>query len=132
MQGQQVHLLGVRSVDPGEATLVRQLGLKVLDMATLRRQGVRQALASTLAVLEPEAHLHVSLDVDFLDPALAPGTGTAVGNGATLEEAYLCVAALAATGRVASVDVMELNPARDRGQATARHAVALLAALFAH
>lgn len=130
LQGRQVHLVGVRSVDPGEAALVQQLGLQVLDMATLRQQGVRQALASALATLEPDAHLHVSLDVDFLDPTLAPGTGTAVGDGATLEEALLCMAALAATGRVASVDVMELNPARDRGQATARHAVALLAALL--
>lgn len=131
LQGRQVHLVGVRSVDPGEATLVQQLGLQVLDMATLRRLGVAHALAAALAGIEPVAHVHVSLDVDFLDPTLAPGTATAVGGGATLEQANLCMELLAATGRVASVDVMELDPARDRRQRTARHAVTLLSALLA-
>lgn len=131
LHGGQIHLVGLRSVDPGEATLVQQLGLQVLDMAALRRQGLQQALASALAAVEPDAHLHVSLDVDVLDPTLAPGTGTAVGNGLTLEEAQQCMTMLAATGRVASVDVMELDPSRDTGHTTAGHAVALLATLLA-
>ncbi len=131
LQGHQVHVLGVRSVDPGEAALVEQLGLRLLDMVTLRRVGPAQALASALASIEPGAHLHVSLDVDVLDPSLAPGTGTAVSGGATQEEARLWMKLLAATGRVGSVDFMELDPGRDRGRRTAHHAVSLLATLLA-
>jgi arginase len=77
-----------------------------------------------------DAHVHVSFDVDFLDPDFAPGVGTAVRGGPTWREAQLCMEMLADTGRVGSVDVMELNPALDVRNQTAEVAVELVESLF--
>ena len=78
----------------------------------------------------PETHLHVSFDVDFLDAALAPGVGTAVLGGPTYREAQLCMEMIADTGRLASLDVMELNPACDVRNQTAEVVVDLVESLF--
>lgn len=126
-----LRLVGVRSMDPGETVLVHQLGLQIIDMAQLRRMGVEQVMDQVLAGLDEHSHLHLSLDVDFLDPGIAPGTGTAVADGATLAQAHRCMHRLAATGRLASVDVMELNPTLDHRQITATHTVELLRTLLA-
>lgn len=126
----QLQLIGVRSIDPGEAELVRTLRLPLLDLQTLRAQGARVAMVGLLAQIEDDAHLHVSLDLDFLDPQTVPGTGTPVGNGATLAEALDCLQAVAASGRLGSADLVELLPRLDPDGRSVRHAVALLTALF--
>ncbi len=126
LQAGQLHLIGVRSMDPGEAQRVHTLGLHVIHMATLRAQGTSQAMDRALEGLSQHARLHISLDLDVLDPGVAPGTGTPVADGASVEEMQQCLERIAATGRVASVDVMELNPGLDDRGITARRAVDLL------
>ncbi|QKO23145.1 arginase [Rhodoferax sp. BAB1] len=127
----QLRLIGVRSVDPGEAQLVQRLGLEVTGMDTLRTAGADAVMAHALEALPADAHLHVSLDLDFLDPAVAPGTGTVVAGGASLEQARSCLQWIARSGRLGSLDVMELNPSLDQNQQTVRHAVDLIAELLA-
>lgn len=126
----QLRLIGVRSVDPGEAELVRTLELQMLGMSALHSQGAATVMARAMEGLSPGAHLHVSLDLDFLDPSVAPGTGTTVANGASLEQARNCLRLIAASGRLGSLDVMELNPVLDPTGLTARHAIDLLGALL--
>jgi arginase len=87
-------------------------------------------MAQALAGLEPDTHLHVSFDVDFLDPDIAPGVATTVRGGPTYREAQLCMEMIADTGRLASLDMMELNPAFDVRNRTAELAVDLIASLF--
>lgn len=126
----ELRLIGVRSVDPGEAQLVQRLGLEVSDMEALRTEGADAVMARALEGLPRDAHLHVSLDLDFLDPEVAPGTGTVVAGGASLEQARQCLLWIARCGRLGSLDVMELNPALDRDRRTTRHAVDLIGALL--
>lgn len=126
-----IRLLGVRSIDPGERTLVEALGLTIIEMHELAALGPHAAMAMLLADVDENTHVHVSFDVDFLDPVLAPGVGTAVAGGPGLRIARTCMAMLAATGRVGSVDVMELNPALDVRNRTATVVVDLLRGLFA-
>jgi arginase len=125
-----VRQIGIRSVDEGEKRLVHQVGLDVFDMRFIDEQGMRAAMAQALAGLDPDTHLHVSFDVDFLDPDIAPGVATTVRGGPTYREAQLCLEMIADTGRLASLDVMELNPAYDLRNRTAELAVDLIASLF--
>ena len=125
-----VRQIGIRSVDEGEKRLVHQVGLDVFDMRFIDEQGMRAAMAQALAGLDPDTHLHVSFDVDFLDPDIAPGVATTVRGGPTYREAQLCMEMIADTGRLASLDVMELNPAYDLRNRTAELAVDLIASLF--
>ena len=122
--------IGIRSVDAGEKQLVHQSGLEVFDMRYIDEMGMRHTMALALATLDANTHLHVSFDVDFLDPAIAPGVATTVPGGPTYREAQLCMEMIADTGRLASLDVMELNPALDLRNQTAELAVDLLASLF--
>ena len=122
-----VRQIGVRSVDPGEVALVHELGLTVFDMPALHTLGMREVMARALAGLDEHTHLHLSFDVDFLDPGLAPGVATTVRNGASLQEAQLCMQLVAASGRLGSLEVVELNPLLDQHQRTAVLAVELLA-----
>lgn len=126
----ELRLIGVRSVDPGEAQLVHRLGLEVIGMDALRTAGVDAVMARALEALPADAHLHVSLDLDFLDPEVAPGTGTVVAGGASLEQARQCLQLIAASGRLGSVDVMELNPTLDREHLTTHHAIELIRELL--
>jgi arginase len=87
-------------------------------------------LADALKDLPADAHLHVSFDVDFLDPGIAPGVGTTVPGGPSYREAQLCMEMIADTGRLASLDIVELNPALDLRNRTAEVAVDLVASLF--
>jgi len=125
-----VRQIGIRSVDEGEKRLVQQVGLEVFDMRFIDEHGMRAAMAQALAGLDPDTHLHVSFDVDFLDPDIAPGVATTVRGGPTYREAQLCMEMIADTGRLASLDVMELNPAYDLRNRTAELAVDLIASLF--
>jgi arginase len=125
-----VRQIGIRSVDPGEKRLVHEAGLEVFDMRYIDEMGMRQTMELALATLDSHTHLHVSFDVDFLDPDIAPGVGTTVPGGPTYREAQLCMEMIADSGRLASLDVMELNPALDVRNKTALLAVDLIESLF--
>jgi arginase len=125
-----VRQIGIRSVDAGEKRFVHQVGLEVFDMRYIDEMGMRHTMELALATLDDKTHLHVSFDVDFLDPAIAPGVGTTVPGGPTYREAQLCMEMIADTGRLASLDVMELNPALDLRNQTALLAVDLIESLF--
>ncbi len=125
-----VRQIGIRSVDAGEKRLVHEQELEVFDMRYIDEMGMRHAMELALATLDEHTHLHVSFDVDFLDPALAPGVATTVPGGPTYREAQLGREMIADTGRLASLDVMELNPALDMRNQTAELAVDLIESLF--
>ena len=99
-------------------------------MRYIDEQGMRQTMAAALAGVDAQTHLHVSFDVDFLDAMIAPGVGTAVKGGPTYREAQLCMEMIADTGRLASLDVMELNPALDVRNGTAEVVLELVESLF--
>ena len=122
--------IGIRSVDPGEKRLVHEAGLEVFDMRYLDEMGMRATMQAALAGLDQDTHLHVSFDVDFLDPEIAPGVGTTVPGGPTYREAQLCMEMIADTGLMRSLDVVELNPAFDVRNKTAELAVDLIESLF--
>jgi len=125
-----VRQIGIRSVDAGEKRLVHEQELEVFDMRYIDEMGMRHAMELALATLDDNTHLHVSFDVDFLDPAIAPGVATTVPGGPTYREAQLCMEMIADTHRLASLDVMELNPALDVRNQTAELAVDLIESLF--
>ena len=125
-----VRQIGIRSVDPGEKRFVHEQELEVFDMRYIDEMGMRHAMELALATIDSNTHLHVSFDVDFLDPEIAPGVGTTVPGGPTYREAQLCMEMIADSGRLASLDVMELNPALDVRNKTALLAVDLIESLF--
>jgi arginase len=125
-----LRLVGIRSVDPGERRFVHDQGLQVFDMRHIDEHGMRAAMVRALAGVDAGTHLHVSLDLDFLDPDTAPGVGTPVRGGPTWREAQLAMEMIADTGRLASLDVMELDPSRDVRNGTARVAVELVESLL--
>jgi arginase len=125
-----VRQIGIRSVDPGEKRFVHEQDLEVFDMRYIDEMGMRHTMELALATLDANTHLHVSFDVDFLDPDIAPGVGTTIPGGPTYREAQLCMEMIADTGRLASLDVMELNPALDVRNKTAALAVDLIESLF--
>jgi arginase len=126
----QIRQIGIRSVDEGEKLFLRQLGIEVFDMRYIDEHGMRAVMEKALAGMDANTHLHVSLDVDFLDPEIAPGVGTTVRGGPTYREAQLCMEMIADTGLLASLDIVELNPALDRKNQTAELAVDLIESLF--
>ena len=130
LNAKSLRQIGIRSVDPGEKHLVHEVGLEVFDMRYIDEMGMRHTMELALATLDDKTHLHVSFDVDFLDPDIAPGVGTTVPGGPTYREAQLCMEMIADTGRLASLDVMELNPALDIRNKTAELAVDLIESLF--
>nr|WP_295084105.1 arginase [uncultured Roseateles sp.] len=125
-----VRQIGIRSVDAGEKRFVHEQELEVFDMRYIDEMGMRHAMELALATLDANTHLHVSFDVDFLDPDIAPGVGTTVPGGPSYREAQLCMEMIADTGFMASLDVMELNPALDLQNKTAKVAVDLIESLF--
>ena len=125
-----IRQIGVRSVDAGERRFVHDQELEVFDMRYIDEMGVRETMQSALEHLDADTHLHLSFDVDFLDPEIAPGVGTTVPGGPSYREAQLCMEMIADTGRLGSLDVMELNPALDVRNRTAAVAVDLIESLF--
>jgi len=122
--------IGIRSVDAGEKRFVHEAGVEVFDMRYIDEMGMRHTVEQALLGVDEDTYLHVSLDVDFLDPDIAPGVGTTVPGGPTYREAQLCMEMIADTGRLASLDVVELNPALDVRNRTAEVAVDLIGSLF--
>jgi len=126
----QIRQIGIRSVDALEKRFVHAQDLDVFDMRYIDEMGMRHAMELALATLDAHTHLHVSFDVDFLDPGIAPGVGTTVPGGPTYREAQLCMEMIADSGRLASLDIVELNPALDLRNQTADLAVDLVESLF--
>jgi len=126
----EVRQIGIRSVDDGEKRLVRQYGIDVYDMRYIDEVGMKQVMEQVLDGVDAETELHVSFDVDFLDPSIAPGVGTTVPGGPNYREAQLVMEMIADTGRLASLDVVELNPLLDDRNSTAELAVDLIESLF--
>jgi arginase len=130
IQPKCIRQIGIRSVDPAEKRFVHEQDLEVFDMRYIDEMGMRHTMELALATLDANTHLHVRFDVDFLDAEIAPGVGTTVPGGPTYREAQLCMEMIADTGRMASLDVMELNPALDVRNKTAELAVDLIESLF--
>jgi arginase len=126
----EVRQIGIRSVDRNEKRLVHDVGLEIFDMRYIDEVGMRRVMEEALAGLDDDSHLHVSFDVDFLDPSIAPAVGTTVPGGPSYREAQLCMEMIADTGRLASLDIMELNPALDEHNRTADLVVDLVESLF--
>jgi arginase len=126
----EFRLIGMRSVDADEKHFLGEVRMDVFDMRCIDEIGMRHTMEQALAGMDEQTHLHVSLDVDFLDPDIAPGVGTPVRGGPTYREAHLCMEMIADTGRLGSVDIMELNPARDTRNQTAELVVDLIESLF--
>lgn len=122
--------VGIRSVDQGEKRLVHEVGLDIYDMRYIDEHGMRRAMVEALADMDDNTHLHVSFDVDFLDPTIAPGVGTTVNGGPNYREAQLVMELIADTGRMASLDIAELNPVFDEKNRTALLVVDLAESLF--
>jgi arginase len=122
--------IGIRSVDYGEKELVREANVGIFDMRHIDEEGMKRVMEQALDGIDANTHLHVSFDVDFLDPSIAPGVGTTVRGGPTYREAQLCMEMIADTGLMASLDIVELNPAYDKRNQTAKLAVDLVESLF--
>ena len=127
----RIFQVGIRSVDRVEKRKVVESGLQVHDMRRIDENSMRKTMADILGqVAEIGGHLHVSFDVDFLDPAIAPGVGTTVAGGPTYREAQLCMEMVYDSGLMRSLDIMELNPAYDDHNRTAELVVELVESLF--
>lgn len=125
-----IRFIGIRSVDADEKSAIRALGLNVFDMRHIDEHGMRTTMTEALQDIDEDTHLHVSFDLDCLDPDYAPGVGTGVRGGPTWREMQLCMEMIADTGQLASLDVVELNPALDVRNRTAEVAVELIESLF--
>jgi arginase len=126
-----VCIMGLRSVDPAERRALNEAGVTAHDMRTIDEHGIAPLLRAFLGRVAQEAGmLHVSLDVDFLDPSIAPAVGTTVPGGATFREAHLVMEMLHDSGLVTSLDLVELNPFLDERGRTATLMVDLTASLM--
>ena len=127
----RLELFGTRSIDKLERELLRERCVSIADMRQIDEYGVSVLIRRMIdKVRGRDGVLHVSFDVDFLDPAVAPGVGTTVPGGATYREAHLVMELLHDSGLVRSVDIVELNPFLDERGRTARTAVELIGSLF--
>jgi arginase len=127
----QLDLFGIRSIDPLEKQLVRERRVAIADMRAIDEFGVAVLIRRVIErVKAKNGVLHLSFDVDFLDPSVAPGVGTTVPGGATYREAHLIMELLHDSGLVRSLDIVELNPFLDERGRTARVAVELIGSLF--
>lgn len=127
----QVCLIGIRSVDQAENAALQSSAMQVVDMRAIDEHGIAAPLAAFLARVKADnGMLHVSLDVDFLDPSVAPAVGTTVPGGATVREAHLVMEMLHDSGVVSSLDLVELNPFLDERGRTAKLMVDLAASLM--
>jgi arginase len=130
LRPEDLRLIGIRSVDAGEKRLVKQHGLDIYDMRYIDEVGMKRAMEEALEGLDANTHLHVSFDVDFLDPEIAPAVGTTVPGGPNYREAQLVMEMIADTERLGSLDIVELNPAYDVRNKTATLCVDLVESLF--
>jgi arginase len=124
---ERVALVGVRSLDRDERELIGRLNAKVFTMSDIDRYGLERAVRESLDFLAGAAFLHVSLDLDAVDPMFAPGVGTPVAGGLSYREAHLTLELVAESGRLDSLELVEVNPILDRSNETGALAVDLAA-----
>jgi arginase len=123
----RVALIGTRSLDDGERALLKELNATVFTMSDLDRDGIERAVEESLVQVAGPGFVHVSLDMDAIDPEVAPGVGTPVRGGLSYREAHLAMELIAESGLASSFDVVEVNPILDRENETAKLAVELVA-----
>jgi arginase len=126
----RVAILGARSLDVAEREYLRRSEVTVLTMSEIDRIGIEQAVQRALERVAGPGFVHVSLDMDALDPAIAPGVGTPVQGGLTYREAHLALELVAESGLAGSLEVVEVNPVLDHENQTARLAVELVTSAF--
>jgi arginase len=127
---EHVVLVGVRSLDDGERAFVRESGLGIYTMSELDRRGIEPVMREALERLEGASFVHVSLDMDVVDPEMTPGVGTPVRGGLSFREAHLALELVAESELMTSFEIVEVNPILDRGNETATLAVDLAASVF--
>jgi arginase len=120
-------LVGIRSLDDGERMLIRQLDVRVYTMSDVDRGGLERAMSDALSFLSGASFVHVSLDLDVVDPMIAPGVGTPVPGGLSYREAHLVAELVAESGLLDSLELVEVNPVLDRANETGLLAVELAA-----
>ena len=123
----RVALVGLRSLDTRERERIRELGIRAYTMSDIDRIGIERAIRESLTQIAGPGFVHVSLDMDVLDPEVAPGVGTPVRGGLSYREAHLALELVAESGLAGSFEVVEVNPILDRANATAALAVELVA-----
>jgi arginase len=128
---QNVVLVGIRSIDPEEAKLIAKAGIRVFTMSEIDQRGMATVMKEAIEIAAKDTDgIHLSLDLDALDPMFAPGVGTPVNGGVTYREGHLAMEMLAASKKLVSVDVVEVNPILDEQNRTALMAVELVESLF--
>jgi arginase len=127
---EHVVLMGVRSLDDGERAFVRESGLGIYTMSELDRRGIEPVMREALERVEGASFVHVSLDMDVVDPEMTPGVGTPVRGGLSYREAHLALELVAESELMTSFEIVEVNPILDRGNETATLAVDLAASVF--
>ncbi len=130
MVANQIAMIGLRNLDPAERVYIADQGLHVYTMREVDEYGVSEVAQRVLAYFARFDYIHVSLDLDSCDPSIAPGVGTPVRGGLNYREAHLLMEILADSGKVRTVDVVEVNPILDHQNTTASIAVELVASLF--
>jgi len=124
-------IFGVRSVDPMEKEIIGELGVTIFTMQDIDAKGATECVRKALEIASPDKNpFHLSFDIDGIDSQFAPGTSTPVLGGITLREAYLFMELIAENGRMASIDMVEVNPLRDQDNRTSELAVSLLESVF--
>jgi arginase len=123
-------MIAIRDLDPLERLALRTSGIRVFTMRDIDEQGMAGVMRTTRQLLGDCDNLHVSFDMDSLDPSIAPGVGTPVSGGLSIREAHLIMELLADDGRVRALDIVEVNPILDQYNRTAELAVALTGSLF--
>lgn len=130
LRPEDVVMIGIRELDPQERVRLQESGITIYTMRDIDERGISAITREALERLEHREQLHVSLDMDALDPQVAPGVGTSAAGGLTYREAQLLMEIIADAGRVSSLDLVEINPILDQRNQTARIAVELAASLF--
>jgi arginase len=127
---ERVAVIGARDLDDGERALIREIGLPVHTMSEIDRRGIEAVVTEALERAAGAPFVHISLDLDGLDPEVAPGVGTPVRGGLTYREAHLAMELVAESGLLCCLEIVEVNPILDRTNATAELAVELAASAF--
>lgn len=130
LQPEDIVMIGIRSVDVSERELLREAGIKAYTMKDVDQLGITRITEETLERLSGTERLHVSFDADALDPSVAPGVGTPVPGGLTYREGHLLMELLSESGRVTSLDIVEVNPVLDTRNQTAEVMVGMAASLL--
>mgnify|MGYP002653236485 FL=1 len=130
MRPEDIVMIGIRSVDGRERDLMREAGIKAYTMKDVDQLGMTRIYEETLERLSGTERLHVSFDADALDPTVCPGVGTPVPGGLTYREGHLLMELLCESGRVTSMDIVEVNPILDTRNQTAEVMVGMAASLL--